>query len=102
MVDTQTAWNAQTGKYVVQAIDLPLFDIYECDSSTNVLCVRELAAGDRTSSEFTRYGHSFYRFNSVSLLVDVLLGPVIFVGLYAKRWLIVPLQHRVPETNGLL
>ena len=102
MVDTQTAWNAQTGKYVVQASDLPLFDIYECDSSTNVLCVRELAAGDRTSSEFTRYGHSFYRFNSVSLLVDVLLGPVIFVGLYAKRWLIVPLQHRVPETNGLL
>jgi hypothetical protein len=38
------------GKYVVQRRDLPLYEIYSCDSSTNVLCVHELTAGEINGS----------------------------------------------------
>ena len=92
MPDTQSAWAAQAGDYVVRARDLPLFDIYQCDSSMTALCVRETAARDRTSSGFRSESGWFDRFNAASLLVDLSLGPVILVGVYAGRWLMARLQ----------
>jgi hypothetical protein len=38
------------GKYVVQQRDLPLYEIYSCDSSTELLCVHELTAGEINGS----------------------------------------------------
>ncbi len=94
MSDPHSAWDALTGKYVVQERDLPLFDIYKCDSSTTTLCVHEAAAGDRTTSTaFTKDGDWVPRFNLVALLVDVSLGSVVFVSVYAGRWLIARLQQ---------
>jgi hypothetical protein len=86
------AWEAQKGEYVVQAHDLPLFDIYQCNSSTTALCSRQLAAGDRTSSGFTKFGNSFHGFGATALLVDVLLGPVMLMSVYAGRWLMATRQ----------
>jgi hypothetical protein len=91
MADTQDTWAAQTGKYVVRAGDLPLFDIYQCDSSMTALCVREVAAGDKTSSTL-KNSDWFGRFDTTSLLVDISLGPIMFVGVYARRWLMARVQ----------
>lgn len=87
LADGGSAQAAQKGNYVVQARDLPLFDIYQCDLSTSVYCVREVVAGDKTSSSFTRYDNSFHRFNAVSLLIDLSLGPLLILGAAALRWL---------------
>jgi hypothetical protein len=84
MADMQSAGGAQVGDYVVRARDLPLSDIYQCDSSMTELCVRDLAVGDRTSSAL-RDSNWFWRYNATSLLVDVSLGPVMFVVVYAGR-----------------
>jgi len=87
MTDWQDAWAAQTGNYVVRASDLPLFEVYQCDSSMTALCVRKLAAGDKTtvtsSPTFTRDSEWVHRFNATSLLADLLLGSIVFVGVLA-------------------
>ena len=38
------------GKYVVQPRDLPLYEIYSCDSGAQALCVRELNTGEINGS----------------------------------------------------
>ena len=91
LTDVGSVWEAQTGAYVVQARDLPLSDIYQCDSSMTELCVRDLAVGDRTSSAL-RDSNWFRRYNATSLLVDVSLGPVMFVVVYAGRRLMARFQ----------
>jgi hypothetical protein len=93
MTDTESAYAAQIGEYVVQARDLPLFDVYQCDSSMTALCVRQVAAGDRPSLGITRDDTSFDRFNVASLLFSLSLAPVMFVGAFAGRWLIARLKH---------
>lgn len=40
----------QSGNYIVQPRDLPVFEIYQCDLNMINLCMRELAAGDRNGS----------------------------------------------------
>jgi len=92
LADTQDTWAAQTGKYVVRAGDLPLFDISRCDSSTTALCVRELAAGDKTSSTL-KNSDWFGLFDATSLLVDISPVPILFVGVYARRWLMARVQY---------
>ena len=94
LADMHSAGAAQVGDYVVRAHDLPLFDIYQCDTSMTALCVREAAAGDRTSSPLWWDGNCWFpQFNATSLLVDLALGPVIFVGVYAGRWLMARFQQ---------
>lgn len=92
MTDPKSAFAAVTGNYVVRASDLPLFEVYQCDSSMTALCVRKLAVGDKTtrttSPSFTRDSNWVHRFNATSLLVDLSLGSLMFVGVLARRWLI--------------
>jgi hypothetical protein len=93
LADMQSAGAAQVGDYVVRSRDLPLFDIYQCDSSITALCVREAAAGDRTSSPLWKDGNGWFpQFNAALLLVDISPGPVILGGLYTRRWLMARLQ----------
>jgi hypothetical protein len=42
----------QTGKYIVQPQDLPMYQIYQCDLTMTRLCMRKLAAGEANG----RYG----------------------------------------------
>ncbi|MGO9863375.1 MAG: hypothetical protein ACLPLR_07180 [Terriglobales bacterium] len=92
MADPQSAFAAQTGNYVVRASDLPLFEVYQCDSSMTTLSVRKLAVGDKTtrttSPAFTRDSNWVRRFNATSLLADLSLGSFMFVCVLAGRRLI--------------
>ncbi len=89
MTDPQNAWAATTGKYVVQASDLPLFEVYQCDSSMTALCVHELALGEKTTSTMTisptyeSDSNWVRRFNATSLLADLSLGSFLFIGVLA-------------------
>jgi len=77
------------GNYVVEAHDLPLYQIYQSDSNLTALGVRELAVGERTSSAIAKIRtHTFVqRFNWAALLTDLFLGPIIIAGAAAGRWL---------------
>lgn len=91
---TQSVGAVHGGNYVVQARDLPLFEIYQCDSSMDALCVRELAVGDRNSSSATKNSRTWVgRFNGTSLLFDLLLASVMIMGACAGRWLIARLRQ---------
>lgn len=46
MFDRIDVREAEGGKYVVKQRDLPLFEIFQCDSSLTALCMRELTAGE--------------------------------------------------------
>jgi len=92
-VMSEDAWAVQTGAYIVQARDLPLFEIYQCDSSMTGLCVRKLAQGTRTSSAFRKENNWYQRFNAESLLVDLSLSPLLILGVYAGRRLIFQFQR---------
>jgi len=98
MDDAQNARDALDGEYVVRASDLPLFEIMQRGSSATTLCVRELTAGERTSSAFKSLAFKrgsvwFQRFNATSLLVDLSPGLVLFVCMYAGRRLKIRLQR---------
>lgn len=43
-------YTVEKGKYVVQPRDIPLSEIYKCDTITTALCVRELKAGQKAAS----------------------------------------------------
>lgn len=103
MADMQSAEAAQFGDYVIQAGDLPLFEISQCESDITVLCARESVAGDRTPSSLWR-DEATARFPGsakLRLLVDILLGPLILVGVYAGRWLMAWLQRVRLWPDGL-
>lgn len=94
MTDNQQIHAVYNGNYVVQARDLPLFEIYQCDLRTAALCVRELAVGDKACSAVTKRSRTWVaRFNGTSLLFDLLLAPVIIVGAGSGRWLIARLKQ---------
>jgi hypothetical protein len=47
---SESADAIESGDYVVQPVDLPIFQIYQCDVDMSVLCMRELASGERNGS----------------------------------------------------
>lgn len=103
MADMQSAGAAQVGDYVVRAGDLPLFEIYQCDSNITALCTRESVAGDRTPLPLWR-DEATARFPGSAkrgLLVDILLGPVVLVGVFAGRWLMIRFQRVRLRSDGL-
>jgi hypothetical protein len=44
---SESADAIESGDYVVQPGDLPIFQIYQCNVDMTVLCMRELASGER-------------------------------------------------------
>lgn len=48
--DFASADQAESGNYIVQTQDLPLFEIYQCNLNMTALCMRELAAGERNGA----------------------------------------------------
>jgi hypothetical protein len=44
--DADSSDAIQSGNYVIQPHDLPLYQIYQCDLSRTKLCMRELSAGE--------------------------------------------------------
>jgi hypothetical protein len=46
----ETADAIESGEYVVQPGDLPIFQIYQCDLNMTELCMRELAPGEKNGS----------------------------------------------------
>jgi hypothetical protein len=77
VTDYQTILEGQTNNYIVQARDLPLFEIQKCASSGTALCVRELAAGDRTALAVKLNRAWVARFNRLSLLFGLLLVSIL-------------------------
>jgi hypothetical protein len=47
---SETADAIESGEYVVQPGDLPIFQIYQCDLNMTELCMRELARGEKNGS----------------------------------------------------
>ena len=90
MTDWRPITEVQHGNYIVQTRDLPLFEIYQCGSTVTALCVRELAAGDRTRTTLPVANSCTWvsRFNGVALFFDLLLATVMIMGAYAGWWLI--------------
>ena len=50
IIDAASIAPIATGKYVVQQRDLPLYEVYSCDSGAQALCVRELNTGEINGS----------------------------------------------------
>jgi hypothetical protein len=50
IADSTSIGGLTANKYVVQKRDLPLYEIYRCDSTMTSLCVHELAAGEYNGS----------------------------------------------------
>jgi len=48
--DFASADAAESGNYIVQRRDLPLFEIYQCNLDMTTLCMRELAEGERNGA----------------------------------------------------
>jgi len=46
LANFQSADEIESGTYVVQPQDVPLFEIYQCNLNLTDLCMRELTAGD--------------------------------------------------------
>jgi hypothetical protein len=95
MTDWRLIDEVQSGKYIVQPRDLPLFEIYECGSNVTELCVRELAAGDKNAGDKASstlwIAHNCTwesRYNGVALLFDLLLPLVLIMGAYGGRRLL--------------
>jgi hypothetical protein len=44
------AGDAQNGKYIVRAQDLPIFEIYQCNLNMTALCMSELTVGEKSGS----------------------------------------------------
>jgi hypothetical protein len=51
MADARQVDDLQSGVYEVQAVDLPAFEIYQCNAKLTDLCMRELKPGDVTGSD---------------------------------------------------
>lgn len=47
---SESADAIESGDYVVQPGDLPIFQIYQCNADMTELCMRELASGERNGS----------------------------------------------------
>ena len=50
IADAESIAPVAAGKYVVQQRDLPLYEVYSCDSGAQALCVRELNTGEINGS----------------------------------------------------
>jgi hypothetical protein len=95
MVNRPTISDGSIANYVVQQHDLPLSEIDQCEFGGTALCVRALAAGDKTAVGFTLDRGWVARFNRTSLIIDLLLASILassvlvgqhlFRGLWSER-----------------
>jgi len=49
--DARQVTEVRLGGYVVQPGDLPIFEVYQCNDNLTDLCMRQLAAGDKTGEK---------------------------------------------------
>jgi hypothetical protein len=88
MIDVPFVSDGPIANYSVQSRDLPLFEIAPCYFGGTTLCVRELAAGNKTAVGFQLDKTWLARFDRISLLIDLFLASIAAASLSVGRRLI--------------
>jgi hypothetical protein len=80
--------DGQFENYTVQANDLPLFEVKECNLSGAQLCIRQLTAGDRAAIAFRLDRSWLEGFNRMALLFDLLLASILATAIFVGRTIV--------------
>ena len=84
----KTTVDGQFENYTVQANDLPLFEVKECNLGGAQLCIRQLTAGDRAAIAFRLDRSWLEGFNRMALLFDLLLASILATAIFVGRTIV--------------